>query len=75
MTRKFIQKSIKHPGELRRYAEKEGCIDPNTGKIKDHCVKEHLDEMSPSERKTHLERAYRFYHQVLLPAGAARMER
>ena len=75
MTRKFIQKAIKHPGELRRYAEKEGCVDPYTGKLKDKCIRDHLSTMPPSEQKTHLSRAYRFYHQVLLPAGAARMER
>ena len=74
MTQKFIQKSIKHPGELRRYAEKEGCIDPDTGLIKDRCVNQHLSHMPPSQQKAHLLRSYNFYHNVLVPAGVSRME-
>ena len=67
MSQRFIQKSIKHPGELRRYAEKEGCVNTD-GTLKDKCIKEHLSHMPKSEQKQHLKRAYNFYHYVLRPA-------
>lgn len=64
MTEKFIQGAIKHPGELRSYAQHEGCIGSD-GRIKDSCVRDHLSHMPKSQRQRHLTRAYNLYHNVL----------
>jgi hypothetical protein len=52
----FIKKAVKHPGELRRFAEANGCLLAN-GNIDLSCVSKHIRSRTKGERRTHLLKA------------------
>lgn len=56
MARKFIQKAIKHPGELRHYAMMQGCM-TSSGHVDLKCVGDHIQQIHNRKRRSHLMRA------------------
>lgn len=72
----FIQKSIKHPGELRQYSEEHGLLKRNRT-IDLFRATEYIKKHETGEKRVHLLRTVNLARtlQKIRPKGTRRMER